>query len=162
MRRPRDIFLDSPALQRYGVPERVAPTSPAAGADFTQTVDGAFYARLVAVFVRLVTDANVANRLVVVDYRDSAGNRYDVQGPNSTQAASTTLDYCLSAFQADEKANIDGTALATLHPMLLLPSDQFRIHVQNMQVGDQLSRIRFTWERFYSDVQLPGRDQADY
>ena len=159
---PRAPFLDSPPLQRYGLPERNVAASPAVATDFTQTVDGAFYVRLVGVFVRLVTDANAANRQVVVEYRDVANNRYDVSGPNATQAATLTVDYCFSAYAPEEKTAVDGTTLVPLHPLLLLPTDNFRIHVTNVQVGDQLSRIRFTWERFYSDVALPGRSPDEF
>lgn len=157
-----DSYLDTPALQRYGLPERIIAASPAVATDFTQNVDGQFYARLVGVFCRLVTDANAANRQVVVDYRDVAGNRYDVSGPNAVQAATLTVDYCFSAYAPEEKTAVDGTTIVPLHPLLLLPTDQFRIHVAAVQAGDQLSRIRFTWERFYSDVPLPGRSPSDY
>jgi hypothetical protein len=157
-----EAFLDTPVLQRYGLPERILGTSPVVATDFTQTVDGAFYARLVGVFVRLVTDGNAANRQVVVEYRDQGANRYDVSGPNATQAATLTVDYCFSAYAPEEKTAVDGTTIVPLHPLLLLPTDSFRIHVANVQVGDQLSRIRFTWERFYSDVRLPGHDPDDF
>jgi hypothetical protein len=38
----------------------------------------------------------------------------------------------------------------TLPPLLLLPTFSWRIGVASIQVGDQLSRIRFVRELFYT------------
>lgn len=145
--------LDSPPLVRYGLPEYVIGASPAAATDFTQAVDGNFYARLVSVHARLVTDANAANRTVCVEYRDGAGNRYALSGTATTQAATLTVDWLFNAFQPQTVAAVDTSNLVPLVPMLLLPTHDFRIHVVNVQAGDQLSRIRFVWERFYTTSQ---------
>ena len=155
-------YLNNAPFERYGVPERIVATSPAAGADFTQAVDGHDYARLNSLFVRLVTSAAVANRQLVLEYRDAGGNRWAVTGATAAQTATNTVDYFFSCFRPEEKTAIDGTTLLPLDPLVLLPSDNFRIHVALMDAGDQLSRIRFFWERFYSDVRIPGRDPASY
>lgn len=150
MRALREPDLDSPPLVRYGLPEYVLGASPAAGADFTQAVDGNFFARLISVHARLVTDANAANRTVCVEYRDGNGNRYMLSGTATTQAATLTADWIFSAFQPATVAAVDTSNLVPLVPMLLLPTHDFRVHVVNVQAGDQLSRIRFVWERFYT------------
>ena len=149
----REPDLDSPPLVRYGLPEYVLGASPAAGAHFTQAVDGNFFARLISVHCRLVADANAANRTVCVEYRDGAGNRYMLSGTATLQTAGTTADWIFSAFQPQTVAAVDTTNLVPLVPMLLLPTHDFRIFVSNVQAGDQLSRIRFTWERFYTTSQ---------
>lgn len=147
-------LLDSPPLRRYGLPEYVQATSPAAGGGFTQEVTGSFYVRLVCLFARLVTDANAANRTLRLEYRDADGNVYDVMGNPVTYPANTTEDYSFSAFQAVGEWEVDATNLVPLHPVLLPPTHDFTLTVDNVQAGDQLSRIRFVWERFYSDVEL--------
>jgi hypothetical protein len=154
--------LDSPALVRYGLPEYIQLQAPAAGADFTQAIGGAFFVRLVSVFVRLVADANVASREVVVSYETGENNRYGLAGINTTVTASNTADYYFGAFVPEAVATVDNSALVPLPQVLLPPGHQFKIHVVNIQVGDQLSRIRVVWERFYTTGQpwpndpLPG------
>jgi hypothetical protein len=145
--------LDSPPLVRYGLPEYRLGDAPAAAAHFVQAVEGAFFVRLVSLHVRLVTDANAANRTVLVEYRDDADRRYDLSGAPVTQPASTTTDWIFSAFQAQAEWEIDGTVLVPLHPVLLLPTHDFRVFVDNVQAGDQLSLVRFVWERFYTTSQ---------
>lgn len=148
--------LDSPPLQRYGFPQLVKGTSPAAATDFTQEVAGTYYARLVSVFCRLVTDANAANREVVVEYRDQDANRYALAGASTVVTASATQDYAFCAFQPEVVFPVDSTILVPLPPILLGPTDDFRIHLVNAQAGDQLSLIRFKWELFYSNPPIPG------
>lgn len=141
--------LATPPLERYGPPEYVKGDSPAAGAMFSSEIGGGFWTRLLSVHVRLVTDANVANRTVLVEYRDDGDNRYMISGAPVTQAASTTTDWTFDVFQAQAEWTIDDTVVVPLKPLLLLPGHDFRIFVDNVQATDQLSRIRFWRERFY-------------
>lgn len=143
--------LDSPPLARYGLPEYVVGDSPAAGANFTQLIEGRYHTRLVSLFVRLVTDANAANRTLRLELLDGQSNVFDVAGNPVTYPASSTEDYSFSAYQAQGEWEVAATNLVPLHPVLLPPTFSFRIAVTNIQVGDQLSRIRWVWERFYTD-----------
>jgi hypothetical protein len=144
--------LDSPGLARFGYPELVKGSSPVAGAHFVQSVDSGLAARLLSVHVRLVTSATVADRQVVVEYRDEADNRFMLCGPNATQAASLTGDYIFSVFQPLVVATVDSSILVPLAPILLYPAFDFRIYVAAIDTTDQLSRVRFVWERFYLGV----------
>jgi hypothetical protein len=148
-------LLDSPPLVRYGNPQRVFGASPAAGTDFTFAPDGRFYTRLVSVFCRLVTDANVANREVVVELRDQQAQRYDLSGLPVVATANTTVDYAFNIFQPVANSPCDSTLLVPLHATLMFPSDDMRLHVVNVQAGDQLSRIRIVLEQFYATNQPP-------
>ena len=159
---PRAPLLDAPPLQRYGLPQYVIGANPAVATAFVRTVDGGVYERYVGIAVRLVTDANVANREVVVQYRDTDGNVVDQNGINATVAANTTADYFFSAFQPGVVATVNASSLVPLHPELLLPSWSMRIFVVNVQAGDQLARIRMRLEQFYSDAELPGREPWEY
>ena len=150
--------LDAPALVRRGLPELVFGDQPAAGADFSPVMDGRYYVRLISVFVRLVTSASVASREVVVSYEDASGNRFGLAGINTTVTATQTADYVFSVFQPEAVATVDSSALVPLPAMLLLPTQTFKLHVVNIQAADQLSRIRFTWEKFFSNDQPPGVD----
>lgn len=150
--------LDAPQMRRYGPPELVLGTSPAAGAHFVHADAQGYWWRLLSVHVRLVTDANAANREVVLEYRDIQDQRFDLMGINVTQAASLTGDYVFSAFQPGVVATVNSSSLIPLHPTLLYPGCDFRLFVVNVQAGDQLSRVRFQVERFYppDDVGQPS------
>jgi hypothetical protein len=143
-------LLDSPPLVRYGLPSFERGVSPAAGAHFTQEITGQFHTRLLTVSCRLVTSATVASRQVVVEYRDDGDVRVALAGPATSSPASQTNDYFFSAFLGTDVFTVDSTALAPLPPLLLPPTYDFRIYVANIQAADQLSNIRFTWERFYT------------
>jgi len=134
-----------------GFRELVYGTSPAAAADFVQAIDGKYRTRLLSVFVRLVTDANAANREVVVEYRDASANRFMLSGAPVVVTATDTIDYAFDVWQGQAEWSVDDSVLVPLKPAILRPTEDFRIHVVNAQAGDQLSRIRFQWERFVRD-----------
>lgn len=148
--------LDAPALVRRGLPELVYGDTPAANTDFVQVNEGRYYTRLISVFVRLVAAAPVASREVVVSFEDAGGNRLAVSGINTTVTANNTADYSFCVFHPEAVATVDSTALVPLASLMLRPTDQFKIHLVNGQAGDQLSRVRFTWERFWTTDQPRG------
>ena len=156
MDRARVPALDSPALYRYGLPALIRGVTPAAGADYVAEVDGRYFWRLVSVFCRLVTSGDVAEREVVVEYRDQENNRYAVAGAPVTADASTTVDYAFNAFAPEAVWPVDTTIVVPLPPMILNPTDDFRLHIVNASATDQLSRIRYRVEQFYSDSPVPG------
>lgn len=150
MHEPTTPDLDSPPLHRYGYPSLERRPSPAAGAHFVEGISGAFYVRLISFFCRVVTDANVASRTVVLEYRDDTDLRFVMAGAPVTQAASTTSDYAFQAWLGQPDWSVDDTVLAPLVPLLLLPTWDFRLYLDNVQAGDQISQVRFVWERFYT------------
>jgi len=147
-------LLDSPPLVRYGLPEYVRGDAPAAGAEFTQEIEGRYHVRLLTFFVRLVTNATVANRTLRLEFRDDADRVFDVCGNPVTYPASSTEDYSFSVWQPRGEWEVSATNLVPLHPILLPPTFDFHIEVTNIQVGDQLSAISWWWERFYSDADV--------
>lgn len=159
-RRARTWPLDSPPLIRVGLPEYVKGAQPAAGASFTDRIPGQHAARLVTLFVRLVTDANVADRTVIVQYLDPEGNPVLVVGAPVTQSASATNDYAFQAFLGRSDWPVGDTILVTLPPLLLIPTFSWTITIDNVQVGDQLSRIRFIRETFYMGDPVAFREPA--
>lgn len=148
--------LDSPALVRYGYPEYFQAASPAAGAHFVQQISGAFFVRLIAFTVRLVTSGVAGAREVVVQYRDDQANVYSQNGINTTVVAGQTADYFFGAFIPEAVATVNGSALVPLQPIILPATHDFRAFVVNLDAGDQLSRVRFVWERFYRYGQPPS------
>lgn len=150
-------LLDAPPLRRYGPPTTVYGASPAAATAFVQAVDSGYWTRLVSVFCRLVPDANAANREVTLEVRDVQDQRVVLFGAPVTVPASDTTDFSFSVYHATPQWEVDSTVLVPLGPVLMYPGEDFRVNVVNVQAGDQLSRIRFQWERFYppDDVGQP-------
>lgn len=148
--------LDAPPLLRNGYPYLVTPASPAAGASYSYQVPGNYFMRPISVYCKLVADANVASREVVVEYQTAEGTRFDLSGVATTVVASNTGVYVFSAFQALAEFTVDGSALVPLHPTLLMPTEKLAITVVNVQATDQLSQIRIRWEQFFSDSPVPG------
>ena len=145
--------LDAPPLGRHGYPVTEYPASPAAGADYSDGFGGGYLCRLIAVHARLVTSADVADRELVLEYRDGQDQRIDLMGAPVEQTASTTTDYVFSAFQGQAEWPVDGSVLVPLHPLLLPLGFDARLHIVGVQATDALSRIRVTLERF--DVGSP-------
>jgi hypothetical protein len=148
--------LDAPPLPRYGAPSLEYGASPAAGAHFVQAIAGNYFARLISLHCKLVCSATVASREVVIEYRDAAGKRFGLSGINTTVTAGLTAYYEFSAFQPEAVATVDGSALVPLNPILLRPTDDFRVYVVAIDTTDQLSEIRFVWERFLTAGEPPG------
>jgi hypothetical protein len=148
--------LDAPPLLRYGFPALIRGVSPAAGADYISEIDGRYFWRIVSVFCRLVASSDVAEREVVLEYRDQENNRYALAGAPVTVAASTTIDYAFNAFTPEAVWPVDSSIVVPLPPMILNPTDDFRLHIVNAQAADQLSRIRYRVEQFFSDSPIPG------
>lgn len=142
---------DSPPLVRHGLPIYEFGTLPAAGANFTYTVDGNYFVRLLTLSVRLATDANAANRTVRLEYLDYAGNVFAVCGNPVTYPANTTAeDFFFSVWQGQGEWEVAASNLVPLAPLLLPPTFAFRVLVNNIQAGDTLTRIRFLREEFYT------------
>jgi hypothetical protein len=144
--------LDAPPLVRYGWPDLVYGDSPAAGAMYTFPITGRFLQRPISIFVRLVTDANVASRTVAIEFRDDAARRFNLCGAPVTQSASSTNDWVFSVWQEQAEWSVDSSIIVPLASVLLVPTYDFRIYVSNIQAGDQLSLIRIQRERFFSDA----------
>jgi hypothetical protein len=99
--------------------------------------------------VRLVTDANAADRQVQLQYRDEADNVYYISAPPVTWPASETHDHSFSAWTGQADWTTTLPTVVPLAPLLLQPGHDFAIVVNNIQATDALSRIRFVVEKFY-------------
>lgn len=152
--------VGSPPLIRDGFPEYRKLASPAAGADFSATVDGRYFERLLTVWCNLDTDSNAANREVVLQFLDDAGNVYRECGAATVVAADSVYDYSFSVWQPQTEFPVNASILVPLDAILMLPTFKWKLKIVNVQAGDALTAIRVVRERFFSDSPLPGRDYA--
>lgn len=142
--------LDAPALRRVAPPELVIAPTPAAGVNFTKAVNDGYWWRLLAITCRLGTDATVANRTVRVEFRGADAVPFVVCGNPVTYPASTSSeDFFFSVWQPEGAWEVGGANLGILAPVLIQPTQDFRITVVNVQAGDTLTRIRYMVERFW-------------
>lgn len=156
MDRPALYPIDTPRLERAGWPSLEYPASPAAGAELSIAVPGQFLYRFLSVHVRLVTDANVGARTVLVEFRNHAGERFLISGAPVEQSESATNDWVFSAWQQRAEWPMDGCVLVPLATPLLEPTSSLAVVVDGVEAGDQLSRCRVQLERFYTAGPAPG------
>lgn len=127
--------------------EVVLGTTPAAGASYSLTSPGRPGWCLLAVTFRLVTDANVADRAVTVDYDDGNGSLMASNGFGAVVAASTTELFAFQANIGQAAWNTRGQAFAPLLPAEFQGGQKLQINVLGIQATDQLDRIVMTFQR---------------
>lgn len=124
----------------------MAGADPAAGAEVSDAVPAGKFWKLIAVFLTLVTDANVANRRVHVTIDDGTTVFYR-RGSNATQAASLTQSYAWAG-EAQEAAVRD-TFVADPLPTIQLPAGaRIKTVTVNKQAGDNYGAPQYYVEEF--------------
>lgn len=127
--------------------EIVYGATPAAGVAFSQTTPGRLGWTLIAVTFRFVTDANVADRAVTVDYDDGNGSLFGSNGFGAVVQAGTTELFAFQANIGQAAWNTQGQAFVPLLPVNFEGGQKLQINATNIQVGDQLDRIVLTFLR---------------
>lgn len=137
----------------YGLayPDWLDVASPAAGATASVTVDGRFSLRVLVARLSLTTSADVANRLVTIDYIDGRGVTRAVNGAGVVVTASTTGQ----AFEFDAHRTVGEWAantpvFAPLAPWILPPGSVVKFNVTNIDNTDQISGLSLWVEKFPS------------
>lgn len=137
-----------------GLTDWFSVTSPAAGANASFTVGGRNVEglRVVAALATVTTDANVANRLVSLDYIDGRNVTRVRNAPTLLVTASTTAQ----VFQWDHAHHVSewntGTPVfVPLADVILTSGWTVQLTLDNKQATDQLSALSFVVEAFYAD-----------
>ncbi len=144
-------LIEEARRTRLGFRERRKGTAPAAGADFSVSMEGRYVTRLVSVSVLLTTDGTAANREVVLEYLSSESVRFALFGAPVVVTATDTVTYHFQRGLVESAWSIDDSILVPIGDEVLLPTESFRLHVVNVQATDTLTVIRYTWERFFTD-----------
>lgn len=146
-----DPALTDPASVSRAERDLVTIANPSAGAGLTFTVPAGYTLRPLAFHFRIVTDANVANRTVYVQFRDDGGVAFATMlAPVNVQAA-TTVDF--SFWRGLGQADWIGTTPITvpLFEAFLPPAYTIVTTIDTVQAGDQLSRFRLYTEKWPTD-----------
>jgi hypothetical protein len=140
--------LTQPVSDGIGYQHNLKATKPAAGANFTVTLSPNFYWRVQACVFTIVTDANAANRYITLQTTFGDGVANWVNGASVTVSANTTQRFAGSADRTIAEWNTNTDVFFPIDRSFLRDGVQLAINVQNIQVGDQLSAIYFTFDRF--------------
>jgi len=144
-------LVDPYRRTKEGFRETIKGVAPAAATDFAVTMDPRYVTILTSVFVRLTTDANAANREVVLEYRTNEALRFMLMGAPVVVTANDVVDYAFEAGLGQPDWPIDDSIVVPILPHPLVGTESFRLHIVNVQAADTLTLIRYTWERFYTD-----------
>jgi hypothetical protein len=138
------------SLDGQGAIRSVAGTTPAAGAELSDTVPTGARWELIAIVATLTTSAVVANRTPVLLLDDGANVVWRV-GSAQTQAASTTESYSFG--QGTARSGTNPSAVVDILPNrgALLAGWRIRTLTAGIDVGDQYSAIRY-WVREWLEL----------
>lgn len=132
-----------------GYQDFIPLANPAAGANQSFTVDSRNWLRVLGARATLTTDANAANRLLSLDYITGRTQTYLRNQPPVVITAGTTNQ----AFEWKEQLtgsewNTNTPVHTPVSSIFLAPGTVIQFTVTNVQVGDQLSGLSLTVERF--------------
>ena len=140
-----------PTDQRDMMPTFAEPVgstiaTPAAGANFTQSVNSGAIKRMRALEFLFVTDANVATRVVQLLITTSAGPFFRFISPTG-QAASLTRQYtCCPQTTGAAMSDDNDIIIPIAEEIYVRNGGTITSEVTNLQVTDALSSIRVYWE----------------
>jgi hypothetical protein len=122
--------------------------NPAASTGFTYSCPGTAEQIVQAVTFKLVTDAQAADRIAVLSFKDQDGTTFAAIASPFTQAASLTTLYTFSVgttqFGADDAANIG----VPIPPFKLTVGLSLVLTLTAKQSGDQVSDVRLAVQQF--------------
>lgn len=124
------------------------PTVPAAGAGFTITQNGRYWALVDSLAFQLVTSATVADRLVTLTVKDGGGIAVATVPAAATQAASTTAQYTFLPGVSTPVGLVGGAQL-NIFPSVFLQGDfSIVVAVANIDTTDAITNIRLYKQQF--------------
>lgn len=143
---------DGPGLIRS-----ISGTQPSAGAEISETVPTGARWELLTFKTQLVTDANVANRVVLLSLDDGSNVYYRVSA-NVNHAASSTFQYqFLQGFATPAISQIAAIQAPIPANNRMAGGHRIKTVTASIQVGDQYSALQYL-VREWRD--LPGRAQV--
>lgn len=136
-----------------GFSEPLSVADPAVGGGFTITIGSQYWERLASLAFRLVTDSNAANRQVTLTVNGGDGIPLAAFPAASVQTASLTWDYFFLPNLTNFQTVVNKVVTSPAPRLFLQPMYSLVVSIGAVQVGDQVSRIRFYRERFVTGPQ---------
>lgn len=146
------LAVTQPYSVGLGIQEPFNGATPAAGANFTYTVDGYGVRRFLSL-VFTVTLANAgSNRYVSVEYRGKDALPFSVNAPARVQTINTADRYAGSiAYHVSDFAT-GSDVFFPLDPVMLYPGDTLSIIIASINASDAITGVRGVVERFPLDA----------
>ena len=127
----------------------VQVTAPAAGSPASFVVEAKNWLRVLAATGSLATDANAANRVFSLDFINARGNTYVRNfwpGVITANTASTAFHWTEQVTDSEWAANTP--VKVPVSSIFLPPATTVKWQVDNIQVGDTLTNLSLTIERW--------------
>lgn len=140
--------LVRPFVYGLAYEEEFQVASPAAGAELNYAITGAYWERLCAFTFRLVADANAANRFVSLQVLDQDANILAAIPSAAVVTAGQTRDFSFVVEQPAAVGPLGGFFYSPLFSYFLRTGWIVHVEVDQIQVGDQISRVNGIRERF--------------
>jgi hypothetical protein len=145
--------LLQPFAYGRGVVQYLDVATPAAGATASVTIDGKWWLRVLGARLLITTDANVANRLVTLDYIDAKGTTRLRNGAGLVVPASQTAQ----AFEWDAHRTVAEWTTNTpvygpVAPWFLAPGWTVKFNVTSIQATDAISGLSLWVETFGTET----------
>jgi hypothetical protein len=145
---PVVVGLANPFSVGRELTEIVKVAQPAAGAGFTYTAKGKYWDRIASASLKLVTDANAANRRVTVSFQDQDSRSFGQYAAPFVQTAAHTVQYSFAPHVLQAGAD-DAATIAFPIPSIFLQSGwKVVVSIAGVQVTDQVSLVSLLLERF--------------
>lgn len=134
-----------------------APPDPDAGSIFTHTLNPTYLHRLVSCFFTLTTDDNDGERFVTLELDGGDTLPILADGAAVTVDPSSVQVFSGSMYRGNSEWNAGTYVFFPITPTFMEGGQTFNIQVANIQVGDQLSAIRFRYDLWRTgNVDPPG------
>lgn len=150
--RPGFVSAGEAASFYRGAPSVIEVAAPAAGADWTQTVPGRAFWRVLFARAQLVTDATVASRLAGVRITDGSRSIFDAVLSAAISASTTTIvnwsDSAITNAGVVRTTITPNQVSVTMPELFLLPGFQIQSLTAALQAGDQWSAVRLWVEEY--------------
>ena len=144
---PEGSLMDS--LTGPGLLITYAPANPAAGSDFTITLQAGARQWVHSLTAQLVTSATAATRIPYMSVLDAAGNVLWQIAPTAGQAASLTYQYDIGeALTLSADVNAD-KVMPWPEEVYLYGAAQLKSSTSSIQAGDQWQAIRAQVEQWW-------------
>lgn len=145
------LLLGAPSYA-VGWQEPLYLSNPAAGSEWTYTVSGRFYERLLSVRYTLVTSAVVANRFPRLALADANGTHVLSVPVAGTVVAGTTLFIHGMLGAPAFGSGTTGNSQGFIPDMLIPPGWTWHVNTSGLDAGDTETGIVLIVQRFPSDT----------
>jgi len=141
--------LVGPATYGTAYPAWYTVTTPAAGAQQTFSIDGRWQTRVLAAMLSITTDANVADRIISLDYVDNNGVTWLKNGSSALVPASqTAVQFVWDSHRAVSDWNTGTPVFVPCAPWFLPAGWTIKFAVSGIQATDAISGLKLWVEQF--------------